>query len=187
MILFSRLFLASLAAVLTLPGSAVFARPQADDIPERPRSEMILPETTVALLQVPNFQDALEKLKETNMGRMMADESIAPLIDGFREETETTYEDVKEEVGLEFSDLTSLPDGEITFAVIAPRRQNPEYLVMMELNEEDGVLDRVMERSRVLIEQQGAIVQEVVEEDKLEEDELPEAKVAVPEPEEYCS
>ena len=152
MILFSRLFFAILVAVLSLPSYAVFASPQSEDIPERPKTEMILPETTVALVQVSNFRDALEKLKESSMGRMAADEAIAPLIDGLWEELETVYGEVQEDVGLELSDLTSLPDGEITFAVIAPRRQNPEYLIIMDLNQEEGVLDRVMERGRKILD-----------------------------------
>ena len=164
MILFSRLLLTSLVAVLTLPSFSVFASPQADDIPERPNSEEILPETTVALVQVPSFQDALEKMRETSAGQLVADESVSTLIDGFWEETETAYADVKEEIGLELSDLTSLPSGEITFVVIAPRRQKPEYMILMDLNEEDGVLDRVMERGRVLLPQDAPAV-EVIEDD----------------------
>ena len=152
MILFSRLFFAILVAVLSLPSYAVFASPQSEDIPERPKTEMILPETTVALVQVPNFRDALEKLKESSMGRMAADEAVTPLIDGLWEEAETAYGEVQEDVGLELSDLTSLPDGEITFAVIAPRRQNPEYLIIMDLTQEEGVLDRVMERGREILD-----------------------------------
>ena len=155
MILFSRLFFA--ISVLSLPSYTVFASPQSEDIPERPiperpKTEMILPETTVALVQVPNFRDALEKLKESSMGRMAADEAVTPLIDGLWEEAETAYGEVQEDVGLELSDLTSLPDGEITFAVIAPRRQNPEYLIIMDLTQEEGVLDRVMERGREILD-----------------------------------
>ena len=181
MILFSKLFLASLVTVLTLPSYSLLASPQDDAIPDRPNSEEILPETTVALMQMPNFQDALEKLKETNAGQMAADESIAPLIGGLWEEAETQYGDVKEEVGLEFSDLTSLPDGEITFAVIAPRRKNPEFLILMELNEEDGVLDRVMERGRVLLPQAPEAPLELEDEDEVEDKDAAEAELE-PEP-----
>ena len=179
MISLYRLFSFCLFAVLTLPSYSAFAHPQADSIPERPKSEMILPETTVALLQIPNFQDALEKLKETGSGQMMADESIAPLVDGLWEEAETSYGDIREEIGLEFSDLTSLPDGEITFAVIAPRRKNPEFLIMMDLNEEDGVLDRVLERGREMLPQDDLVAEDVMP----DENELPVEEVAEPEDE----
>ena len=151
MISFTKFSFAALVAVLLLPSQWMWASPQSESIPERPTTELILPETTVALVQIPNFRDALEKMRQTAGGQMMADQSIAPLVDGLWEEAETSYEDVKDKVGLELSDLTSLPAGEITFAVIAPRRQTPEYLVMMDLNADDGVLDRVMDRGRELI------------------------------------
>ena len=112
---------------------------------------MILPETTVAMVQLPDFQAAVEKLRDTGAGKMMADQAVTSLVDGLWEEAESAYDDVKDDVGIELSDLTSLPSGEITFAVIAPRRSNPEYMVIMDLNEEEGVLDRVMERGRELL------------------------------------
>ena len=112
---------------------------------------MILPETTVAMVQLPDFQAAVEKLKDTGAGKMMADQAVTSLVDGLWEEAESAYDDVKDDVGIELSDLTSLPSGEITFAVIAPRRSNPEYMVIMDLNEEEGVLDRVMERGREML------------------------------------
>lgn len=152
----SKLSLALLLSVLAVPIGLVFASPQSDSIPDRPKTELILPETTVALLQLPSFQDAVEKLRETGMGQMIADDSIAPLVNGLWEEAGVAYDDVKEQVGIELSDLTSLPDGEITFAVIAPRRSKPEYLMLMDLSGEDGLLDRVMERGRELIPEDAA-------------------------------
>jgi len=161
----SKLSSALVVTVLTLPICSVFASPQEDSIPDRPKTEMILPETTVALVQLPDFQAAVEKIKETGMGKMMADDSISSLVDGLWEEAELAYDDVKEDVGIELTDLTSLPDGEITFAVIAPRRANPEYMVIMDLNEEEGVLDRVMERGRQLLPQDQEASEEEEEDD----------------------
>jgi len=114
----------------------------------------------------------IEKMRETQAGKLMADASVSGVVDGLWEETELAYDDVKEDVGIELSDLTSLPNGEITFAVIAPRRSNPEYMVIVELNEEDGVLDRVMERGRELIQENEipAEEEEGVEEDLPNED-----------------
>ena len=147
----SKLSSALVVTVLTFPICSVFASPQEDSIPERPKTEMILPETTVAMVQLPDFQAAVGKMRETGAGKMMTDDSIASLVDGLMEEAELAYDDVKDDVGIELSDLKSLPDGEITFAVIAPRRANPEYMIIMDLNGEEGVLDRVMKRGREMI------------------------------------
>ena len=151
MISISKLCSAFVVTVLTLPICSVFASPQEDSIPDRPRTEKILPETTVAMVQLPDFQAAVEKMRDTGAGKMMADQAVASLVDGLWEEAESAYDVVKDDVGIELSDLTSLPNGEITLAVIAPRRSDPEYMVIMDLNEEEGVLDRVMERGRELL------------------------------------
>ncbi|MEL7500268.1 MAG: DUF3352 domain-containing protein [Planctomycetota bacterium] len=125
-----------------------------DGIPERPSTELLLPETTVAFVQIDNFRDLVEKLRESAGGQLWNDESITPLIDGMWEEAQNSYDDVKDEVGLELEDLTSLPAGELTFAVIAPRRKNPEFMLIMELNDENEVLDRVLNRGRELVEEE---------------------------------
>ena len=131
MISISKLSSALVVTVLTLPICSVFASPQEDFIPDRPKTEMILPETTVAMVQLPDFQSAVEKMRDTGAGKMMADQAVASLVDGLWEEAEAAYDDVKDEVGIELSDLTSLPSGEITLAVIAPRRSNPEYMLSL--------------------------------------------------------
>lgn len=141
------------------------ASPQEDAIPERPNTEALLPETTVAVVQIPNFRDAWEKSKKSQGGQFWQDEEIAPLVSGLWQEAELAYEDVKADVGLELSDFTSLPDGEMTFAVIGPRRKNPEFLLMLELSEDDGALDRVLDRGRELIKQEGSELEESTSDD----------------------
>jgi hypothetical protein len=141
------------------------AAPQDDAIPERPRTEELLPETTVAVIQIPSFRDALEKSKNSQAGQFWQDEEIAPLVDGLWQEAELAYDDVKSDVGLDLSDFTSLPAGEMTFAVIAPRRKNPEFMLMLDLNEDDGVLDRVLDRGRELLQQNERELEELTSED----------------------
>lgn len=125
-----------------------------DEIPERPPTEELLPETTVGFVQIDNFRDMVEKLRSSTGGQMMDDESIAPLVNGMWEEAQLAYDDVKDEVGYDLQDLTSLPAGELTIAIIAPRRKNPEFLVLMELNNENEELDRVLDRTRELLEEE---------------------------------
>ena len=157
MISVSKLSLAVVVLVLSLTGNSAVAAPQADSIPERPRTEFLLPETTVAMLQVPNFQEAVEKLKQTETGKIMMDEGVTPTIDSVWDMVKSAYDKRKDDVGLEFSDLTSLPGGEVTFTVIAPRRKKPEYMIIMDLNNDDGAMDRVMERGREILNENDLI------------------------------
>lgn len=167
MISISKLSLAFVVLVVSLPSSSVFATPQAESIPERPKTELLLPETTVALLQLPNFQDAIEKLNQTGIGKMMADEGVTPIIDSFWDMAESAFDSKKDNLDLEFSDLASLPDGEVTVALIAPRRKRPVYLFIMELSNENGKMDQAMESGREFLTDKGLINESEVESDNL--------------------
>ena len=121
------------------------------DPEERPATQDLLPETTVSFIQVDNFRDLVEKLQDTTFAQMFNEDSIASLTQGLQEEAMLAYQDVKGEYGPEVEDLTSLPAGEMTFAVIAPRRKNLEYMLILELDEENEALDRVLDRGREFV------------------------------------
>ena len=142
--------------IAVLAGLGMVSQVSAQLDPEtRPPTHELLPETTVAFVQVDNFRDLITKMQESSMGQMMQEEEIANLTAGLWDETKAAYEDVKDEVGLEVDDLVGLPAGEMTFAVIAPRRKDPEFMMILELNEENDGLDRVLDRARQAINEDG--------------------------------
>lgn len=111
-------------------GSAVFAQ----DVPERPATEDLLPETTVAFLQIDNVQETLPKLMGSEI---LQDENVAPLVERMFKEAETVYQEATEDkVDITIEQIKNLPSGEICIAVIAPRRQDLEYLVAVEIDPE---------------------------------------------------
>ncbi len=118
----------------------------------RPSTQELLPETTVAFVQIDDFRDLMGKMSESSMGKLIKDEAVAPLLDGLWDEAKTAYNDVKDQVGVSLEDIQALPSGEITFAVIFPRRaKEPEYMLIVELDNESGAVDRVLDRGRQLI------------------------------------
>jgi len=111
-------------------GSALFAQ----DVPERPATEDLLPETTVAFIQIDNVQETLPKLMGSEI---LQDQNVAPLIERMYKEAETVYtEATADKVDISIEQIKSLPSGEICIAVIAPRRQDLEYLVAVEIDPE---------------------------------------------------
>ena len=141
-----------LCLVLTISAlsSPLSALGQADP-KTRPPTQDLLPETTVLFVQLDDFKDFATKMRESSFGKMYQDEAIAPLVEGLWDEAKIAYDDVKDEVGLSIEDITALPSGEMTFAVIAPRRKNPEFMMILELDDESEALDRVLDRGRELI------------------------------------
>lgn len=139
------------SAILAFTATDHFAVGQEADPSNRPRTQELLPETTVAFIQIDDFREMVGKLQETSIGQMTQDESLAPLIDGLWDEARLAYDDVEAEVGVSLEDIQELPSGEMTFAIIAPRRQSPEYMLIIELDTESGAGERILERGREVI------------------------------------
>ena len=138
-----------LMMLVLVSASPVLAQLSPDD---RPPTQDLLPETTVSFIQVDNFRDLIGKLRETSFAQMFQDPSIASLQEGLLEEARTAYEEARGDFGPDVDDLVDLPAGELTFAVIAPRRRDPEYMLVFELEEETEAVDRLLDSGRAYIE-----------------------------------
>lgn len=142
-------FLPSLSILLALP-VALFGQSA-----ERPSSDQLLPETTVVYVQLHNFRELAAKLADSNGGKMMADERIAPLADDVWQSILDEYAKVEDTIGLSLEEIQSLPAGEICFAVVAPKRKNPVFLLIIDLDEENEAVDRALQRGREFAGEQG--------------------------------
>ncbi len=120
---------------------------------ERPNSDELLPETTVAYVQIQNVRELFEKMGETNMGKMMEDENIAPLVGDLFQTAQDAYAEVEDRVGLSLEEIQSLPAGEICFAVIAPKRKPAAFVLIVDTDEESEAVDKALERGRDLAEE----------------------------------
>ncbi len=117
---------------------------------ERPNSAEILPETTVVYVQLKDAREFAEKIQETNMGKFIADERVAPLVGDLYATAQDAYAEVEERVGLSLDEIQSLPAGEICFAVVAPKRKDPAFVLMIDTDEESETVAKVLERGRDL-------------------------------------
>ncbi len=143
-------FLMPLVLAFVTIASQLTALGQADPN-SRPATQDLLPDTTVVFVQLDNFKDFASKIRESSFGKMTQDEAVAPLVEGLWEEANFAYSDIEAEIGLSMDDITALPSGEMTFAVIAPRRKDPEFMMILELDDESPALDKAMDRGRDLI------------------------------------
>ncbi|MCH2178481.1 MAG: hypothetical protein MK106_06720 [Mariniblastus sp.] len=138
----------------------------------RPKTEDLLPETTVLYVQIENVRDMLEKITDSNFGRMLEDEQVSPLISEFYQQGLDAYSNVEDAVGLSLEEIRSLPSGELCFALVAPKRQEPAPVVLIDMDPENEAVTKAYERFREFAEEQG--VREgfegaVVEEEETEE------------------
>lgn len=149
--------------VLTMP-SLVKAQ---DDEVERPSTESMLPESTVLFVQFENVKEFFEKMKDTGIGQAFQNEQVAGLVDGLYDEAKTAYEDVQEDIGFSLDDIKDFPGGEISFAVVAPKRDDLQFALMLEIDEESEAVQKIFNRGREFLQEQGEEI-EVEETDEVE-------------------
>jgi len=124
-------------------------------VPSRPSAPELLPQETVAYVQIPNIQRLKENFAETGFGQMLADDRVAPLVEQVYEELSYLYTDyVEETVGVKLDELLTLPAGEICFAVVAPRRDTPKFVLLLDINEESAAADTLIRKGRELAERE---------------------------------
>lgn len=129
----------------------------AQELPQRPATEMLLPETTIAMAKVTSFSEFFEKMKTSLAAQMIEDESVAPLVTQLYEVGEEQYARVEETVGMSLDELKSLPSGEMTVALVAPRRKDPAVVVFIELDDENEAVDKAIGRAREVFEGENGI------------------------------
>ena len=134
----------------------------------RPKSEKLLPESTVVYLQVKNIRELVEKLNDSSIGQMLADEKIAPLAQEMYAQAQEAYDQVETTVGLTLDEIKSLPAGELCFAVIAPRREKPCFLLIVDTDEESEAVTKAMDRGRELADENGVVIETETNDDDLE-------------------
>ena len=132
----------------------------AQGLPDRPPTEDLLPETTVVYTKLTSFSELYEKLQGSMGAQMLEDEAFAPLTKQLYETAQDQYGQVEEQVGLSFDELQSLPSGELSIALIAPRRQDMAVMVLMELDEENEAVDKAFNRARDLLSQDAELEEE---------------------------
>jgi hypothetical protein len=146
----------SLVALLAV----MLAWPAQAQIGPRPASTELLPDNTVAFVQLPNVVQAMRDLDQTGFGQLLRDEKVSPLVNQLYDEVVTAYESVQDQVGASWDELRTLATGEITFAVVAPRRDDPAIVIIMDVNQETEAVQKLLTRGRQLATDEGATIDE---------------------------
>ena len=131
-------------AVLALVSSSLSSSAKAQRNPDRPPIEELLPETTVAFLQIADIRDAIEKTSDSAVMQIFQDENVAPLVERFVEEGRSAYGKVEDQVGLSIDEALSLPSGEMVVCMIAPRRKKPAFMFILEVGEDNEAVEKAI-------------------------------------------
>lgn len=103
-----RFALAALAGVLSLPAPTQAQSP----------AERVLPSSTLGFLKTKSASDLREAVKTTQIGQLLADPALKPLIDDVSAKLDDARVQVREQFGMSLEEVLTLPQGEVSLAVI---------------------------------------------------------------------
>ncbi|HMO15448.1 MAG TPA: DUF3352 domain-containing protein [Pirellulaceae bacterium] len=127
----------------------------------RPPADELLPHDTIAYVQIPDVKALREDFANSGVGHIFGDERVQPLIDRLYEELAYLFEsNVQDYVGVGLTDLLNVPSGELCFAVVAPKRQKTSFVFLLDIDEESGAAETLIERGIEAVERQGGQVKQ---------------------------
>lgn len=122
---------------------------------QRPVTPTLLPDTTVGMIRINNVPELIEKSREGNLGRMLADPEIAPFAKNLYGSGADAFKQVEEAIGVSLDDLLSLPQGEICVALCSTPDGPPAFVLLFEAVNKLDVFDKLVERAEKEILKEG--------------------------------
>jgi hypothetical protein len=121
----------------------------------RPPAAKLLPQNTVLLVSTPDVRELSAKFMNTNFGRMIQDPQLKPLIEQVYGSLGEAVAKAKDKIGLSLSELLAIYQGEITFAVVAPKDAGPEMVLLLDAGEQIGNARKLLEKGMEALERSG--------------------------------
>ncbi len=84
-----------------------------------PKSQQLLPVSTVGYISVADPADLDARLKRTQIGQFAEDPSLQPFVDHLRDTIPRRLANVQERVGISLDDLQGVAGGELAWAIVA--------------------------------------------------------------------
>jgi hypothetical protein len=115
---------------------AIVATPICTAFGQREELSKLLPENTVAYVRIEDTQELIKRIEGMATFRMLRDPEIEPFVSSLYESMAESVEGLKDELGLSFEQLRSIPLGETCLAVVAPEKSTPAVLLLIEVKEQ---------------------------------------------------
>ena len=138
---------------LLLLAMLVAARPAiAADVPAPKR----LPSRVVAYFSVPNVTELKKRFEQSQYGLMVKDPAMADFVADVKTALANASKDVQAQGGFALTDLMSVPNGNMTMAVLIGGRQGPGYVMMLDFGTKRTTIDQLMTKAAEGLSNNGA-------------------------------
>ena len=112
---------------------------------KRPVSYQLMPAETVAYIRVSSVQELVSRFQETSVGRIARQQQLKDLTQQLYTEAQGAFKPAEERVGLNLRQLLKLPQGEVTFAMVAPEAGPPSPVLMIDVGQQQANAKRLLD------------------------------------------
>lgn len=141
---------ALLSLVFALCSAGTFARGE-----DAPAVEQLLPPQTMLMFSIPDVPELKKQGGDSLFGKLLADKAMQPFIEEVAGWLDQQSGIVSENLGLTLDDLTGLPQGEVTLAVVAPKPGKLAGLLLFDYGEHGEQIEKLLEKAHAAAEEQG--------------------------------
>ena len=120
------------------------------------QAEKLLPKETLVFFTVTDVPDFKEQWDKTSVGQMLHDPQLQPFLDDVKKKIEVASKKLEEEFGVSISDLTNLPQGELTFALLPVPPGKLSAVLGIEYVESQATVDRLLKKLDEALEKAGS-------------------------------
>ena len=129
-----------LGLVSALPGS------QNVRAAEGVAGEKLLPKDTLLFFTIPDVPEMKAQWDKSLMGSMFRDPELKPFLDDVQKKIDEASGKLQDEIGVSIADLLSIPQGEVTFALMERPTRKLSAVLMLEYGEKKETVDKLLKQ-----------------------------------------
>jgi hypothetical protein len=123
---------------------------------ERPPESRLLPDSTVAMVSIPDVPEMAGRFMNTAFGRMSQDPQMKPLLGQLYGSLTELVSQAQERIALTLPELLALPQGELTVALVAPKDAPLGLVLLLDAGDQVANARKLLDRLAAVLEQSGA-------------------------------
>ena len=123
-----------------------------DDAP----GEKLLPKDTLVFFSISDVPVLRQKWDKSSMGQLLHDPQMKPFLDDVEKKIEEASNDMEKEIGVSIKDLTELPQGELTLALVETAAKKLSFVMMLEYGDHQATIDKLLKKMDESLEKEEA-------------------------------
>jgi len=123
---------------------------------ERPSAGHLLPVSTLGVVSIVNAPDLAQRFMNTAIGKMSQDPQLKPLVSHLYGSLSNAVAEVQDRIGVSLPELLSIPQGELTLALVAAKDAPPAVVVLLDTGDQISNARKLLEKGTTALEQSGA-------------------------------